>query len=72
MKLKIILKAVLFRLTAVVLGLLVAAVVGEVAIRLTMPSRLSRQIRNILSLPIRSTIGMGAAREHYGLSQIQR
>ena len=42
MKLKIILKAVLFRLTAVVLGLLVAAVVGEVAIRFTMPSRLSR------------------------------
>jgi len=42
MKLKIILKPILFRVAAVALGFVVAAVVGEVAIRLTTPSRLSR------------------------------
>src|SRR6266404_1079979 len=41
MRMKGILKAVLFRLAAVVFGLLIAALLGEVALRLTMPSRLA-------------------------------
>jgi hypothetical protein len=39
---KPILKAVLFRFVAIVFGLLIAALLGEVALRLIMPSRLAR------------------------------
>jgi hypothetical protein len=71
MKLKIILRPILFRVTAVALGFLVAASLGEVAIRLTMPSRLSRSDQEHTSFVDSIDNWDRAAREHYGLSQIQ-
>src|SRR5947199_7212197 len=42
MRMKGILKAVLFRLVAILFGLLIAALLGEVTLRLVIPSRLAR------------------------------